>query len=96
MLLIIIGHLIETKLIVGRIKTALLERLDIGQSHKRWPLRIIGHLVEKKKISPEENNWTFCKEKNLGGEKKRKKFPGPKARPYGLATFADLRDTGSF
>ena len=48
MLLRIIGHLIETKLIVGRIKTALLERLDIGQSHKRWPLRIIGHLAEKK------------------------------------------------
>ena len=48
MLLRIIGHLIETKLIVGRVKNAPVERLDIGQSHKRWPLRIIGHLVEKK------------------------------------------------
>ena len=46
-LLRIIGYLIQIKIIVGRNKNALLERLDIGLSHKRWPFRIIGHLVAK-------------------------------------------------
>ena len=59
--------MIETKIIVGRIKKAPLERLDIGKSHKRWPHRIIGHLVWKK--IAQRKSWTFCEEKNLGGER---------------------------
>ena len=71
MLLRIIGHLIETKLIVGRVKNAPVERLDIGQSHKRWPLRIIGHLVEKKKLARRRIIGHFAKKK-ISVEKKKK------------------------
>ena len=57
---------------VGRNENASLKRLDIGLSQKRWPLRIIGHLVGRKKLARKRIIRHFAKKKILYRKKGKK------------------------